>query len=143
MGLPTGEIEYQTEPALSAEEFVDILQRSGLAARRPVDHPDRIEKMLRHATLVVTARHRGLLVGICRALSDLAYVTYISDLAVDEGYQRRGIGRQLLDYTHAAAGHSTRLVLLAAPAATDYYPHIGMSRHESCWTRPPVSAATD
>jgi len=31
------------------------------------------------------------------------------------------------------AGEKTKLILLAAPAAIDYYPHIGMVRHESCW----------
>lgn len=137
------EVEYQAEPALSAAEFVGILERSTLGERRPIGEPERIEQMLRHATLVVTARHQGHLVGVCRALSDRAYVTYVSDLAIDAAFQRRGIGRRLLEVTHALAGHQTRLVLLAAPAATEYYPHIGMTRHESCWTRPPFSTAVD
>ena len=58
-----------------------------------------------------------------RALSDFAYCTYLSDLAVDEAYQRRGIGRELLRRTHEAAGLHTTLILLAAPAARELSAH--------------------
>jgi hypothetical protein len=27
-----------------------------------------------------------------------------------------------------------KLTLTAAPAAESYYPHIGMTKHDSCWT---------
>src|SRR5262249_46520634 len=89
--------------------------------------------MLKSADLVLTARFDGLLVGVSRAITDFAYCTYLSDLAVDAACQRRGIGRELVRRTHEAAGLHTTLILLAAPAAREYYPHIGMSKHESCW----------
>jgi hypothetical protein len=40
----------------------------------------------------------------------------------------------LIRRTHVAAGLNTTLILLAAPKAQSYYPHIGMTRHDSCWT---------
>ncbi len=127
-------ITYTIEPQLSVDEFVDVLRRSTLAERRPVDDQERLEGMLRHATVVVTARDQdGRLVGVSRAISDLNYCTYLSDLAVDEAYQRQGIGRELIKNTHEPAGLQTSLILLSAPAARDYYPHIGMDRHDSCW----------
>jgi predicted N-acetyltransferase YhbS len=70
---------------------------------------------------------------VSRAISDFAYCTYLSDLAVDEQMQRRGIGRELIRRTHEAAGLQTSLILLSAPAARGYYPHIGMRQHDSCW----------
>ena len=76
----------------------------------------------------------GLLVGISRAITDYHFCTYLSDLAVDEAYQRRGIGQELIRRTHEAAGRKTQLILLAAPKARSYYPHIGMAVHDSCWT---------
>jgi GNAT superfamily N-acetyltransferase len=131
------EIAYRLEPQLTAEEFVDVLRRSTLAERRPVEHPEVIARMLEHADLIVTARDpAGLLVGVSRALTDYGYATYLSDLAVDEAYQRQGIGRELIRRTHEAAGLETALILLAAPKARDYYPHIGMDRHDSCWIIP-------
>jgi predicted N-acetyltransferase YhbS len=60
----------------------------------------------------------------------------LPDLAVDEGHQRRGIGRELIRRTDEAAGLHTVLILLAAPKARAYYPHVGMTRHESCWVIP-------
>ncbi|MEM0915432.1 MAG: GNAT family N-acetyltransferase [Planctomycetota bacterium] len=132
--MPAPDVTYAVEPDLSPDEFVDVLRRSTLAARRPVDQPDRIAAMLKHADVIVTARNAdGRLIGVSRAISDFAYCTYLSDLAVDAAYQGQGIGRALIDRTHDAAGRSSSLILLSAPAAESYYPHIGMEKHESCW----------
>ncbi len=126
-------VQYRLEPDLSPEEFIDVLVRSTLAERRPVHDPDTIRAMLKNADVIVTARLDGLLVGVSRALTDFAYCTYLSDLAVDERHQRQGIGRELIRRTHEAAGLHTTLILLAAPKAQSYYPHVGMTKHESCW----------
>ena len=130
-------IAYRSEPDLSAEEFIDVLRRSTLAERRPVNDRAKIEKMLRNADIIVTARDEaGMLIGVSRAITDFGFCTYLSDLAVDEQWQRRGIGRELIRRTHELAGHHTSLILLAAPNAETYYPHIGMKHHESCWIIP-------
>jgi predicted N-acetyltransferase YhbS len=126
-------IQYAIEPELSAAEFIDVLQRSTLAQRRPIDQPEVIRGMLENASLIVTARDGGRLVGVSRAITDFFYCTYLSDLAVDEAHQRRGIGRELIRQTHLAAGLQTSLILLAAPKARTYYGHIGMTAHDSCW----------
>ncbi|MBV8878345.1 MAG: GNAT family N-acetyltransferase [Planctomycetaceae bacterium] len=89
--------------------------------------------MLRHANLVVTAWDDGVLVGISRALSDFSFVTYLSDLAVRRSHQRQGIGKELIRRTQALAGTQAKLILLAAPAAEPYYPHIGFTHHPQAW----------
>lgn len=128
------DIRYAVESSLSADEFVGVLQRSTLAERRPVGDRARIEGMLRHANVIVTARDAsGLLVGVSRALSDFNFCCYLSDLAVDVAVQGQGIGRELIRRTHEAAGPHATLILLAAPKARSYYPHIGMTQHDSCW----------
>jgi GNAT superfamily N-acetyltransferase len=126
-------VTYLLEPDLAPDQFIDVLVRSTLAERRPVHDPDIIRAMLANADVILTARLGGLLVGVSRAVTDFAYCTYLSDLAVDERHQRRGIGRELIRRTHEAAGLHTTLILLAAPKAQTYYPHAGMTRHESCW----------
>lgn len=128
-------ITYAFEPELGAADFIDVLARSTLAERRPVGDPARIEAMLRHADLIATARRAGQLVGVARALTDFSYCTYLSDLAVDTAFQRRGIGKELIRQIQQAAGPSATLILLAAPKAEGYYPHIGMEKHGSCWVR--------
>lgn len=129
-------IVYAIEDRLDADEFVDVLHRSGLAERRPVDQPARIEKMLRHANLIVTARDGTKLVGVARSLTDFAYCCYLSDLAVDRAYQRRGIGRRLIDRTREAVGPESMVLLLSAPQAMTYYTHIGIPRADNAFLYP-------
>ena len=129
-------LAFQTETEITPDEFVDVLRRSSLAERRPVDEPKTIRAMLGNANLIVTARSGELLVGVSRAITDFAYCTYLSDLAVDVEFQKRGIGKELIRRTHEAAGLGTTLILLSAPKAASYYPHIGMTKHDSCWIIP-------
>lgn len=129
-------ISFSLEPHLSAEEFQKILVASGLAERRPAGDLVRLEAMLRHADLIVTARDANRLVGISRAITDFSYCCYLSDLAVDVEYQHQGIGRRLIEETRLAAGENATLILIAAPAAETYYPKIGMKHLASCWAIP-------
>lgn len=132
------DLTYRREfhPDIGPEEFIDLLVRSTLSERRPVAEPETIRGMLEHAEVIITARIGGRLVGISRAITDFSFCTCLSDLAVDRDYQRRGIGKELIRLTHEAAGLNTMLILLAAPVARTYYPHIGMQSHESCWIIP-------
>lgn len=125
-------IRYQIENELSLEEFVSLLNRSTLGERRPMDDEDRLRAMLHHANLIVTARDGDMLVGVSRSLSDFSFCTYLSDLAVDEAYQKKGIGKELIRETKKAAPLA-KLILLSAPKAIEYYPKIGMERHEHCY----------
>ena len=125
-------ILYQIENNLSSAEFIDVLSRSTLSERRPIDDPERIGNMLKHANLIVTARENGKLIGVSRALSDFAFCTYLSDLAVDETYQKQGIGKELIRQTKLASPKG-KLILLAAPKAVNYYPRIGMVKFEHCF----------
>ena len=127
------DIQYTLEPNLTSAEFIAILNRSSLASRRPVDDSAVIAGMLRNADIILTARDSGILIGVSRAITDYSYCTYLSDLAVAVDFQRLGVGRELIRRTHETAGFATTLILLAAPAARGYYPHIGMEPHPSCW----------
>ena len=47
-------------------------------------------------------------------------------------FKDKEFGKGLIHRTHEATGFHTTLILLAAPKAMTYYPHIGMTKHESC-----------
>ena len=126
-------VAYRSEAKISADDFIDLLKRSTLAERRPVSDHARIQKMLDHADVLITAWAGGELVGISRAITDFSFCCYLSDLAVDQKYQHQGIGKHLVELTHQAAGDQTTLVLLAAPAATEYYPKIGLKQFQYCF----------
>lgn len=126
-------IRYKSGNDLDLDAVIALYRDSTLGERRPVDDRERMAAMLRHANLVVTAWDDEALVGIARALSDFSFVTYLSDLAVRASHQRQGIGKELLRRTQALSGRGTKLLLLAAPAAEQYYPHVGFTHHPQAW----------
>jgi GNAT superfamily N-acetyltransferase len=125
-------IRYETGNDLDLDAVIELYRASTLGERRPVDDRERMAAMLRHANLILTAWDGDLLVGISRALTDFSFVTYLSDLAVRVSHQKHGIGKELIRRTQAAAKQA-KLLLLAAPAAEKYYPHIGFTHHPQAW----------
>ena len=123
---------YKVEKSLDPSEFIDVLKRSTLGERRPIDDFERVKKMCENSNLIVSARLDGNLIGIARSVTDFYYCTYLSDLAVDKDYQKKGIGKRLIEETKKHSQQAT-LILLSAPAAVDYYPKIGMVRHNHCF----------
>lgn len=130
------DIHYDTTRKITEAEFVDLLRRSTLAERRPVEDAQCIHAMLQHANLLCTAWHRDKLVGVARSLTDFEYCCYLSDLAVDVAYQKQGIGRQLIAVTKSKLGPKAKLILLSAPKAEGFYPKIGFDAHRSAWMIP-------
>lgn len=126
-------VAYKKNATITPGQFVDLLERSGLAARRPVDDAACIAGMVANGNLTITAWKGKTLVGIARSVTDYFYCCYLSDLAVDQDCQRQGIGRELIARTRAELGQRCSIILLSAPQAVDYYPHIGMQRHPQAW----------
>ncbi|QUT07614.1 GNAT family N-acetyltransferase [Sphingobium phenoxybenzoativorans] len=121
------QFRYERERVM-VSEFADLLDKSGLASRRPANDVRRLQRMLDNANLIVTARiaETGRLVGIARSLTDWSYATYLSDLAVDAAFKGRGIGRQLIEETRVLAGEEATLLLVSAPDAVGFYQKLGM-----------------
>ena len=132
-GTPIGEIRYQIGGRLELDPVIELYRLSTLGERRPVDDRACMQRMITDAGLIVSAWEGADLVGISRSLTDFCYVAYLADLAVRVSHQRRGIGRELVRRTRAALGPGAMIVLLAAPAAETYYPHIGMEHHPQAW----------
>ena len=126
-------IQYQINMPISAEQFIDVLRRSTLGERRPIDDHECMEGMVSNSNLLVTAWDGGKLVGVARSITDFHYACYLSDLAVDCDYQRQGIGRQLQILTQQQLGRHCKLILIAAPAANAYYGHLGYTNLPRCW----------
>ena len=126
-------IEYFHDRKITSEQFIDVLERSTLGKRRPIHDPERIASMLSHANLICTAWDGGLMVGVARSMTDFSFCCYLSDLAVDTAYQKKGIGKQLIRVTQNSLHPQCRLILHAAPDAEGYYPKIGFSHFHSAW----------
>ena len=129
-------IHYESGRQISVDEFIDVLKRSTLGERRPVDERERIAAMLKHADVLCTAWDGDKLVGVARSVTDFEYCCYLSDLAVDEKYQKQGIGKELIKLTQSKLGRRAKLILLSAPKAEAYYPKLGFDPHRSAWILP-------
>lgn len=125
-------ISYQVELSLELIEFQSILEDSGLSARRPMEDPQLLERMIKGVNLLITARSEGQLVGLLRGLSDFCYRSFIADLAVARSFQRRGIGRQLIQVARNQAPEA-RLILFSAEDAAPFYEKLGFHLHERCY----------
>jgi GNAT superfamily N-acetyltransferase len=129
-------VRYESGQKIAEEEFVDLLRRSTLAERRPVDGAKSIAAMIEHADILCTAWDGDTLIGIARSVTDFEYCCYLSDLAVDVKYQGRGIGRELIRQTQIRLGRRAKIILLAVPKAEGYYPRLGFEAHHSAWILP-------
>lgn len=127
-------ITFTEHASISPEQAIDLYTRSTLGERRPIDSVETFAAMLANANLIISAWDGEKLIGISRSLTDFAYVTYLADLAVDEHYQRQGIGKQLIEETKERLKPSCMIVLLAAPKANAYYEHLGFEHNPRAWT---------
>ena len=118
-------IAYCLNQPLEAADVARVFESSGI--NRPTADLPRIERMLAHANLIVSAWDADRLIGVGRALTDYAYCCYLSDLAVDASYQNQGIGQEIVRRIRAAIGEDVSLILVSAPGATAYYPKLGFS----------------
>lgn len=132
-------LEYRVNAPLSMTDFVSVLKHSSLGERRPIEDVACLEGMLVNSNLIVSVWDGVQCVGIARSVTDFHYACYLSDLAVDKRYQRQGIGKKLQQITRQELGPKCRIILLAAPAANDYYAPLGYDHQPRCWVLEPGS----
>ena len=85
--------------------------------------PARLEAMLRHANLIITARNEGKLIGIARSLTDTTFCTYLVRFSRTSGISkaRGGFGKTLI-LKPTQPTLMAKLILLSAPKAIEFYP---------------------
>jgi len=126
-------IEYKINEPVTTDQFIELLVNSTLGERRPIDDRQCMEGMISNSNLTVSAWYGAKLVGIARCMTDFHYACYLSDLAVSENHQKSGIGKRLQILTQEQLGPKCKLILIAAPAANQYYEHIGFNHNLRCW----------
>ena len=131
-------VEYFINEKIAVQDFIRVLQDSALAERRPIADMNCMQGMLNHANLIITAKTDGELIGVARSVTDFHYACYCADLAVVMRFQRQGIGKKLIETTQGQLGPHCSIILLSAPNAIAYYPHIGFKQHDSAWRLAPM-----
>ena len=94
----------------SLEQLLTLYDSVGWSAY--TCEPDRLERAVTSSLSVFTAWDGPHLAGLVRAVGDGETILYIQDLLVRPSYQRRGIGRHLLEICLAQYPHVRQKVLL-------------------------------
>lgn len=89
--------------------------------------PARLERTLTHSLMVLGAYEGKQLVGLIRAVGDGETILFIQDLLVLPEYQRRGIGKQLIEALLARFPEVRQRVLLTDddPKTRSFYKAAG------------------
>jgi len=127
------DIKYKINKTITTEQFIELLKNCTLAKRRPIDNHACMNGMITNSNLIVSAWDEENLIGIARSVTDFHYACYLSDLAIDKQYQKKGVGKKLQSITQDQLGPECKLILIAAPTANEYYKHIGFTQNERCW----------
>lgn len=90
-------------------------------------NPARLERALTHSLTVLSAYEGKQLVGLIRAVGDGETILFIQDLLVLPEYQRRGIGKQLIEALLARFPEVRQRVLLTDddPKTRSFYKAAG------------------
>ena len=113
---------------LTAEIFLSLAQR---VWPRSYDAVPAQEALAR--TLNITAWDGDYLVGCVRILTDGYFFSTIPEILVDPTYQRRGIGRQLMEL--AWQNSPTSLFLGAQPGNEMFFEKLGYERSVASYVR--------
>lgn len=111
-------IIYKTDITPTNEQVTTLYLRAKL--NRPNDQR-RMELMLTHANIKISAWDGERLVGFLRGFTDYCFDCYVNDLAVDPDYQVRGIGRNLMEELKGLIEDGTFIFLISAADAIPFY----------------------
>lgn len=113
---------------LTATLFLGLAQRVW-----PRNYDSELAQLALEHTLNITAWDDGNLVGCVRILSDGYFFGTIPEILVDPVYQRKGIGRQLMEL---AWEHSpTSLFLGAQPGNEEFFEKLGYERSMAAYVK--------
>ena len=118
------EIEYRDSRCLPRDQVLALYRANNWNS---ADKPDQLMKALAQCDYLVSAWSRDVLVGLGNAITDGALVVYYPHLLVLPDYQRRGIGRAIMERMTTHYKHMHQQVLIAEdPEAVAFYRAVGL-----------------
>ena len=125
-----GESIVIRQETIDAAEYIEFLVRTDLGQQYPRENfVDRIKVLVKNVQISLVARNADRqVIGVCFGLTDFAYWLFLTDLGVDRRYERRGIGKLLVEAAHELAGGEKKIVLFTNvnDDAIPFYEKLGM-----------------
>lgn len=119
-------LTFKVNEPLLPEQMAEVFRLSGL--KRPYNDLERMEKMIDQADVLISCWDGERVIGVARAITDYCYCCYLSDLAVITEYQKRNIGKNLVQLLQETLGDQVAIVLLSSEEALSFYPQIGFEQ---------------
>jgi ribosomal protein S18 acetylase RimI-like enzyme len=129
-------IRYETKKTseLKPESVLRLFDKAGIS--KPDWTTERMQRALKGSAVVVTAWKESQLVGFANAITDFAWIAYLSQLAVDPEYQGKGIGKHLVELVLAELGEEVTLIVHSAEAASEFYLRAGFKSYSNVFRFP-------
>lgn len=105
------------------ESVLTLFNNAGIG--KPNWTSERLDRAMRGSSLVITAWENEKLVGYVSVITDLAWVGYITQLAVDPSQHKMGIGKKLIQLAEKNLGDEVTLVVHSSDNATKFYENYG------------------
>lgn len=128
------DIEY-SENTLTANEYLLLEQQMG----EPLTTKEQAERAIAHQQFSITAMKDNQIIGIARLLGDGAIYWYINDVWVLPQYQRKGIGKNMVEriiqYVKDASipVTSVSVSLMCAKGKEGFYEKMGFLKRPHEW----------
>ena len=87
-----------------------------------------IRKMLENLTVFVTVRENLKLIGFGRAISDGVYRALLDDIIVDNSYQKRGLGKVIVENLLKQLVGIDEIFLNTKPELGEFYKKFGFAK---------------
>lgn len=133
---------YEINPGdrLKADDVLELFEQAGIS--KPDWTLSRMTKSLAGCTTIVCAWYDNRLIGFASAISDRAWIAYISQLAVNPEFQRNGIGKKLIERILKDLGDGVTVVVHSSDKALDFYPSVGFSSYSNVFVRTRKASST-
>lgn len=120
------DIRYYTNNPISALELVKLYGQLGWTGY--TDHPDKMAKILKGSLWHMSAYDGSKLIGLIRVVGDGCSIIYVQDILVLEAYQRKGIGRKLMESMLQEFHDIRQIVLITddSEKTRSFYESVGM-----------------
>ena len=124
---PSSQLIIKTIKSVSKKDLIRIYKEAGWWDTSNDKHPEFLNQIVENSAVFVGVFLEKKLIGIGRALSDLASDAYIQDVAVLKEFRGKGIGRKIIQTLIEKLKENgvDWIGLVAQPGTSSFYEELG------------------